>query len=113
MHQRPWAGLVAAMVVLLVGCASIPLTAPSGPTAASTPSTYSVKVTAARALAIRELRAEAVNDWATMYDDRKASACFTKHWPTLSAYESWWTSNWGLSTAAPAISRARPHRSKC
>lgn len=86
------------VMMLLAGCG---LTLPGASTAVSTPSTYSVKVGAARTLAIRELRAEAVNDWSTMYEDRKASACFAKHWPTLGAYKHWWTSNWGPVNSGP------------
>jgi len=93
-----------AAVVLLAGCGVLPeggLLPGSGPTAATTPSSYTVKVSAARALAIREVKAEAVNDWSTMYHDRSASACFVKHWPSLSAYKRWWNSNWGPVNAGP------------
>jgi hypothetical protein len=100
------AAVVASLVcaVLLAACGFIPpvlFTLPASPTAATTPSTYSIEVDAARTLAIREVRAEAVNNWSTMYNDRKASACFVKHWPSLSVYERWWTSNWGPVNAGP------------
>lgn len=86
------------MAALLAACVSL---GEAGPTSTTTPSTYSVKVAAARALAIREVRAEAVNDWSTMYRDRKASACFLKRWPRLGTYEQWWTSNWGPVNSGP------------
>ncbi len=87
-----------AVASLLAGCAPFLQTSP---TAVTTPSSYTVKVDAARTLATREVRAEGRNDWTTMYDDRKASTCFRDHWPTLGTYEDWWLNNWGALNNGP------------
>jgi hypothetical protein len=87
-----------AVAALLAGCAPF---LQASPTATTTPSTYTVVVPAARTLAIRDLRARGGNDWATLYADRKASACFVRHWPSVAAYKGWWLANWGPMSSGP------------
>jgi hypothetical protein len=84
--------------VLFAGCAP---TLAASPTAVTTPTSYTVQVAEARTLAMREVRAESRSDWATMYADRQASACFRDHWPSLGVYKRWWLANWGPLNNGP------------